>query len=286
MNIECRARNFMMIPIQEFPSHVAENLLGIFFDIDDTFTSHGKIEAHAFQALWKAKRSGLKVVPVTGRPAGWCDHIARMWPVDGVVGENGAFYFWHDEPGRKLKKRFVDPAEVREKHRLRLAAAREEILASVPGAAVAGDQLYREADLAIDYCEDVPPLSWEDVELICAIFRKHGATCRVSSIHVNGWLGDYSKLDMTRTFVRERWNLDLERTRERFLFCGDSPNDEPMFAYFPQSVAVSNIRRFQKHIKHLPAYVADFEGGEGFAQIVDTILQKRSQRSTLSGYGR
>ena len=130
----------MMSSIHDLPSPVAKNLTGIFFDIDDTFTFQGKIEAKAFQALWEAKESGLKTVPITGRPAGWCDHIARMWPVDGVVGENGAFYFWHDETARKLRKRFMDPEEAREEKRRRLAAVKEEILTSVPGAALASDQ--------------------------------------------------------------------------------------------------------------------------------------------------
>jgi len=264
-----------MRPIQELPPPVAKNLSGVFFDIDDTFTSRGKIEAKAFQALWKAKESGLKMVPITGRPAGWCDHIARMWPVDGVVGENGAFYFCYDEAARKLRKRFMDPEDLRKEKRLRLEAVKEEILTSVPGTALAGDQRYREADLAIDYCEDVPPLPWEEVERICAVFRKHGATCKVSSIHVNGWFGAYSKLDMTKTFVMERWNEDLDEVRDRFLFIGDSPNDESMFGYFPQSAAVRNVQKFLERMKYLPAFVADHEGSEGFAQIVGTILDCR-----------
>jgi len=265
----------MIEPIQEFPRPVAEELLGIFFDIDDTFTSRGKIEPDAFESLWDAGKSGLKMVPITGRPAGWCDHIARMWPVDGVVGENGAFYFWYDEAARRLKKRFMDPKAVREEKRRRLAAVGEEILSAVPGTALASDQRYREADLAVDYCEDVPPLSWQDVERICAVFKKHGAACKVSSIHVNGWFGAYSKLDMTKIFVHERWNLDLDTVKERFLFCGDSPNDEPMFAYFPRSAAVKNIQRFLEHMTHRPAFIADREGGEGFAQIVGTVLRSR-----------
>ena len=267
----------MMEPIQNFPSHVASNLFGLFFDIDDTFTSHGKIESRAFDALWQAKSAGLKLVAVTGRPAGWCDHIARMWPVDGVVGENGAFCFWYDGRAGKLKKRFWDTEEVRREKRRRLEDVKMEILESVPGAALAGDQSYREADLAIDYCEDVPPLPWKEVERICAIFEKHGATCKISSIHVNGWFGDYSKLDMTKISVKERWGLDLDQAKERFLFCGDSPNDEPMFAYFPYSAGVRNIARFAESLKHLPAFVADHEGGAGFAQIVETLLRHRSK---------
>jgi len=267
-----------MIPsIETISVDTAKRLIGLFFDIDGTFTTSGKIRAVAYRALWELKGSGLYVVPITGRPAGWCDHIARMWPVDGVVGENGALYFWLDEGERKLKKRFLDPEEVRADRRHRLTRIGDEILASVPGTAIASDQVYRETDLAIDYCEDVRPLDQRAVDRICEIFRKHGATCKVSSIHVNGWFGNYDKLGMTKTLVQERWGLDLDVNKERFLFCGDSPNDEPMFQYFPYTAGVKNIVSFADRMRHLPAYVATQDGGEGFAEIAETILQQRTR---------
>jgi hydroxymethylpyrimidine pyrophosphatase-like HAD family hydrolase len=199
-----------------------------------------------------------------------------MWPVEGIVGENGAFYFWLDEGEGKLKKRFLDPDEVRAENRQRLLRIRDEILTKVPGTASASDQLYRETDIAIDYCEDVKPLDQRAVEQICEIFQKHGATCKVSSIHVNGWFGDYDKLGMTKALARERWGLDLDTEKWRFLFCGDSPNDEPMFQYFPHTAGVNNIVRFAPYMKHLPSFVARQEGGEGFAEIVETILKRRA----------
>ena len=160
-----------MIPsINSLPTDAAKSLKGVFFDIDDTFTTHGKIPSTAFQALWALKERGMKVVAITGRPAGWCDHIARMWPVDGVVGENGAFYFWFDDRNGKLKKRFLDSEKNRADKRERLDRIREEILTSVPGAAIASDQPYRVADLAIDYCEYVTPLDWTAIDRICEIF--------------------------------------------------------------------------------------------------------------------
>ncbi len=268
----------MILPIKKLGSDVAKGFLGVFFDIDDTFTTGGRIPACAFDALWRLKECGMKVVPITGRPAGWCDHIARMWPVDGVVGENGAFYFWLDEKEKKLKKIFLDSEEVRYDNRKRLRHIGEEILAEIPGTAIASDQLYREADLAVDYCEDVEPLNSGDVENICRIFRRHGATCKVSSIHVNGWFGDYDKLGMTKMFVRERWKMDLDDSREHFLFCGDSPNDEPMFEYFPHSAGVRNVLHFVDQMKFLPEFVAGRDGGEGFAEIMEVIFERRSDR--------
>lgn len=203
-----------------------------------------------------------------------------MWPVDGVIGENGAFYFWFDEKAGKLKKRFLDPESVRFEKRQRLKKIGEEILCSVPGTALASDQGYRETDLAIDYCEDVAPLGREAVDQICEIFKKHGATCKVASIHVNGWFGNYDKLAMTKIFVQERWGMDLDACRERFLFCGDSPNDEPMFAYFPCTAGVKNVLRFADRMTHLPSFVARRDGGEGFAEIFDVVLRQRAKQGT------
>jgi len=263
----------MIPPIESLTAEIAKNIKGVLFDIDDTFSLHGKIPTDAFQAIWTLKAHGMKVIPVTGRPAGWCDHIARMWPVDGVVGENGAFYFWLDETEQKLKKHFMDPEDVRTRKRERLILVKEEILDSVPGTALASDQLYRETDLAIDYCEDVAPLGWDAIDMICKIFQKHGATCKVSSIHVNGWFGDYTKLHMTKIFVKDRWGIELDKNRDKFIFCGDSPNDEPMFQYFPYTVGVKNVLRFSDKMKHHPAFLANRQGGEGFAETMSYLLR-------------
>src|ERR1044071_1482516 len=124
----------------------ARGVRALLLDIDDTLTSEGKLTAAAYAALERLQRAGKRVVPLTGRPAGWCDHIARMWPVDAVVGENGAFYFRF--AGKRLEKHYRDPAPVRDEKRQRLQAVAKHILAEVPGCALASDQAYRETDLA------------------------------------------------------------------------------------------------------------------------------------------
>ena len=98
----------------------ANRLRGLLFDIDDTLTTEGRLTAAAYAALERLKDAGRVVVAVTGRPAGWCDHIARMWPVDAVVGENGAFYFRY--MNGKLAKRYHDPEPERAAMRARLGA--------------------------------------------------------------------------------------------------------------------------------------------------------------------
>jgi HAD superfamily hydrolase (TIGR01484 family) len=264
-----------MQSLDRLPDDALAHVRGVFADIDDTLTSDGTLTAEAYGALGALHAAGVLTVPITGRPAGWCDHIARMWPVDAVVGENGAFYFAYDRAARKLTKRFRDDDATRAANRARLAAVRDRILAEVPGAAVASDQSYREADLAIDYCEDVPRLSEEAVDRIVAIMRAAGMTAKVSSIHVNGWFGEYDKLGMTRTLARERFGIDLDAERGRFLFVGDSPNDAPLFAYFPLSIGVANVRRFAARLEHPPAYVTAGEGGAGFAELAARLLAGR-----------
>lgn len=263
-----------MQPLSAFPISARRRIRGIFVDIDDTLTTRGRLVATAFSALERLLDAGLIVAPVTGRPAGWCDHIARMWPVDAVVGENGAFYFRYDRRERKMYKRFLLSDSERKENRERLARLGETILSEVPGTALASDQSYRESDLAIDYCEDVPPLPPEDVERVVALFHGAGATAKVSSVHVNGWFGTYDKLSMTRLMTRECLNSGLDTEKERFIFVGDSPNDVDMFAYFPNAVGVANVRDFLP-LASEPRYVTERRCGEGFAEVADALLSVR-----------
>lgn len=264
-----------MQPLAAFSLAARRRIRGVLTDIDDTLTTDGRLTAAAYGALERLRAAGFLVLPITGRPAGWCDHIARMWPVDGVVGENGAFYFRYDERQRKLVKRFLAGAEERAENRRRLEAVRDTILAAVPGAALASDQLYREADLAIDFCEDVPPLPRAEVDRIVALFEAAGATAKVSSIHVNGWFGSYDKLGMTRIMLKECFGLDLDAMRDEFVFAGDSPNDSPMFGYFPHAVGVANVREFEDRLTARPAYVTPSRCGQGFVELADALIAAR-----------
>ncbi len=264
-----------MRPIAELPAAIARDLLGLFTDIDDTLTTDGRLPAASYGALEQLEASGLAVVPITGRPAGWCDMIARFWPVAGVVGENGAFYFAYDHGARKMIRRFMASEAERLENRRRLDALAETIVAAVPGSAVSADQLYRDADLAIDFREDVDPLPPSAVARIVAAFEAEGATAKVSSIHVNGWFGDYDKLTMTRRLVAGRLGLDLDAVQHRFVFCGDSPNDAPLFGYFANACGVANIHDFEGRLPASPAFVTQARGAAGFVELAAHILQAR-----------
>jgi len=264
-----------MRPLADFPRASRAAVRAVLTDIDDTLTTEGRLHAIAFAALERLRAAGLLVVPVTGRPAGWCDHIARMWPVDAVVGENGAFWFRYDEARGKLVKRYVIGEAERSRRAARLGAIGERIVREVPGCAIASDQPYREADLAIDFREDVPELPRTAVARIVAIMQEEGLTAKVSSIHVNGWFGDYDKLSTTRLMLAEDFGIDAEAEREMLVFVGDSPNDQPMFGFFPNAVGVANVRDMADLMTVLPAWITLSRGSAGFAELADALLAAR-----------
>jgi HAD superfamily hydrolase (TIGR01484 family) len=264
-----------MMPLAGCPRETLAAVEGVLTDIDETVSTHGRLTGEAYGALEALKEAGFRVIPVTGRPAGWCDHIARFWPVDAVVGENGAFWMWHDHEAGKLRTRFVQDEAERAEGRRRLEVVRAQVLSEVPGAAIASDQPYRAADLAIDFCEDVPALPHDEIVRIVKIFEAHGAHAKVSSIHVNGWFGDYDKLTTSRLMMRELFGVDLEAERARYVFSGDSPNDAPMFGYFPNAVGVANVRDFAADMDHLPRWITTARSGAGFVELARTLLQAR-----------
>jgi HAD superfamily hydrolase (TIGR01484 family) len=256
-----------MKPISAF----SQPLKYLLTDIDDTLTDEGLLGAEAYEAMWELHNAGIKVIPVTGRPAGWCEMIARVWPVSGIVGENGGFYFRYH--GKKMHRHFFFDEETQKNNRAKLNLLEKEILQRVPGSDLASDQFCRLMDLAIDFCEDVPALPKSEVQKIVDIFKSHGAQAKVSSIHVNGWFGSYDKLSMSLKFLQQEFGVSADEAKKVCGFSGDSPNDEPMFQYFPNSFAVANIQNFVDQIKHQPTFVAQKGGGIGFTEIARAILK-------------
>ena len=261
-----------MNAIKHFPLKSKSRIRFVLTDIDDTLTVHGRLPSVVFSAMEKLQQNNIHVIPITGRPAGWCDHIARMWPVAGLVGENGAFYFFYDTKQKTMIRRYFKSEPERLRDRERLGALRKTILGQVPGSQVSADQAYREADLAIDFCEDVTPLPKSSIDKIVLLFQQAGAQAKISSIHVNGWFGNYDKLSMTKLLLKEIYSLDADHKNEHILYIGDSPNDCPMFEYFTHSVGVANIRAFKGELSSEPAWITEKMGGYGFAEMVDILL--------------
>lgn len=257
-----------MRPIQDMKDEEAQKIECVMFDIDDTITSGGKLTAEAYTSIWDLHNAGYLVVPVTGRPAGWCDMIIREWPVNAVIGENGAFVYYLTKNGFELEYHPLVKNDITEKLReIEIACLKE-----VPGSRISKDQFARRFDLAIDYNEDPPYLGVEAAEKIKAVCERFGAIAKVSSIHVNTWFGDYSKVSMAKIYLLKHFSED--KMKEKVLFFGDSPNDEPMFDFFENSCAVANIIPFVSKIKSLPAFITDKESGLGFSESVKIFLEK------------
>ena len=263
-----------MKPLAELPRQSLLAVRGVLADIDDTLSTDGRITAAAYSAMERLRAAGMLLIPVTGRPAGWCDHIARMWPADAVVGENGAFYMRYDHSRRQLITRHVAGGSELADRRERLRQIGENILRQVPGAAWASDQAYRVADIAIDFCEDVPRLGQAEVARIVELMREAGLTAKVSSIHVNGWFGAYDKLGMTRSLLAEVFATDLDTQRAEFVFIGDSPNDAPLFEFFPLSVGVANVRNYLGQIEHEPRFITAAKSGAGFVELAELLINR------------
>ena len=264
------------LPLDSIPKSLCQGVALFFTDIDDTITHKGLLTDDAYQALWDLSRAGIEVVPVTGRPAGWCDHIARMWPVAAVIGENGVFYFSYDRGRKKMSRTYLISEEQRLAGREKLGRVRRRVLDEVPGCDISADQPFRLFDLAIDYCEDVEPLSKVEIAAICRIIEEEGASYKVSSIHINCWYGPHDKVFGVREYLHHK-GLDLADNQESMVFIGDSPNDAPLFQALRHSIAVANIRPFLGELEALPAYITPLASAAGFCQAVETILTGRGR---------
>lgn len=246
----------------------------ILTDIDDTLTTEGRLKSNAYTALENLSNSGFIVIPVTGRCAGWCDHIARMWPVNGVVGENGAFFFSYNHQSKKMQQTYCQTPKERKENHLALHEIKKTILKDVSGSALASDQDYRHTDLAIDFAEDVATLSSNKIKEIVTIAENAGAIAKVSSIHVNCWIGSHNKLSTSLTTLEQVFGVSNSNIQNEVLFIGDSPNDSMMFDYFNKSVGVANVMDFIKELDKPPKYITLNHSGEGFVELADSLLRR------------
>jgi HAD superfamily hydrolase (TIGR01484 family) len=240
-------------------------------DLDDTITTEGHIPSDSYSALWKLKDFDIKTIIVTGRPAGWCEMMARTWPIDGVIGENGAFFFRYTN--KHMRRFFASSPDLIETNTAKLDFIKNEILQTIPESKISSDQFCRMFDLAVDICEDIPPLTKEQTAAIISIFEKHGAQAKLSSIHVNGWFGTYDKLTTAKFILTNEFGLTEEQIQSSCVYAGDSPNDEPLFSYFENGVGVRNIEPYLSTLKSKPKYITQYPAGKGFQELTEKIIQ-------------
>ena len=274
-------------PLTEWPAPVPGQLLGILTDIDDTLTTDGAITPDALQALGALKASGLHVIPITGRPVGWSEPFAAAWPVDAIVAENGAVALIAEQENngqigpegttgkrQQLSKIYQQDAATRAANYANMQQVLAQIEREVPGARRATDSPGRETDIAIDHSE-FTHLPQDAIDHAVRIMRDAGMNATVSSIHINGWFGAHNKLEGARWIVRELFGRNLDAEIDRWVYVGDSTNDQVMFEHFPHSVGVANIARFVPQLTHRPRFVTQGERGAGFAEVARAVLAAR-----------
>lgn len=285
----------MMKPLADWPVEQRRNIIGVFTDIDDTLTTHGAITPDALQALADLKAAGLHVIPITGRPVGWAEPLAARLPVDAIVVENGAVALRRVESEavaadfaqntskigiqpayllpRVLSKLYQQDAATRADNLTRMAHIAQQVLAQVPTAVLSRDHAGRETDLAFDYqeFENLPP---ETVQAILAVLQQAGMQTTVSSIHIHGCFGNFDKWLGAQWIVQQLFQRDLASELDKWMFVGDSGNDQAMFKHFKHSVGVANIRHCAAQLRYMPVYVAQAERGAGFAEVARAVLAR------------
>ncbi|HTV87714.1 MAG TPA: HAD-IIB family hydrolase [Stellaceae bacterium] len=263
-----------MRPLAEFPVAGRSAIRYVLTDVDDTLTHAGRLSAETYGALARLQRAGIKVMPVTAASAGWCDLIARMWPVDAVIGENGGLCFSAGDASGAMRRYYWSSDAERREHNERLTAIGKRICRLVPHAALSPDQHYRETTLALADGDGVLP-DRAAVESMLRVLDDAGAQTTVNSMWVLGWLGGFDKLAMTQRMMRELFAIDVAILEDAVLYVGDSLNDEPMFRFFVNSVGVSTVRRFLDRLRSPPRWVTRGPGGVGFVEVAKVLLAAR-----------
>ena len=253
--------------INEITKEEVSKIEYVLTDIDGTLTNGWPLLPETYAALWRLKEAGFKVIPVTGRTAGWAAVNITDWPVEAIIAESGSVVYYLENGSRKA---FVHPSVPKDKetaHKKILDAVR----AKYPNVKVSMDQFSRFNDFAFNYAEEKEDaLSFETAKDILATAESVGAHGNVSSIHVNTWFGDYDKLPMTLLYFKEK--LGIDDPASCAIYFGDAANDEHMFEHFPISCGVANIAKYARYMEHLPKYVTSGEGGKGFAEAADILI--------------
>ncbi|MFZ6730894.1 HAD family hydrolase [Undibacterium sp. Ji42W] len=265
-----------MQALSSLPAEQRRQVRGILTDIDDTFSSHGKLTVAALAALERAKNAGLRRIAVTGRPTYWTLPLLRLCDFDAVIAENGASAFWLDADGRQQSMYYAD-AQTRQQHRQRLLDFADTMRQHFPDVLPAADAAQRLGDLAFDIAENIPAISLTQLSEVVALIREHGFHATTSSIHAHASVAPFSKQSMSERVLHEVFGVNDEVAKKTYIFIGDSANDASMFAHYPLSVGVANIRKYLDRFEAHPAYICHAEYGEGFVELVDFLLKDKNE---------
>ncbi|VVE51172.1 Mannosyl-3-phosphoglycerate phosphatase [Pandoraea iniqua] len=253
-----------LAPVQQFST-----VQFVLTDMDETLTYRGRLAAATYSALERLQDSGIRVIPVTAAPAGWCDQMARMWPVDGVIAENGGLFLSRGHDGHSVTRTYWHAPEDVDGVQRQLQSIAAQIEVSLPHAQRADDQAFRLTSLAYRRSG-----AEQDQQIVRALINA-GADATINNLWVLGWLGGYDKLSMSKRILAEAFSVDAATARDVVAYSGDSTNDAPMFAYFQHTAGVSTVVDYLPQLPVPPAWITQGPGGAGFVEFAQAILRGR-----------
>ena len=264
-----------MRPLRAFAAQRPSDLAfdGIVFDLDGTVLSDGRLTLPAYEALHRLKEHGFRLIACTGRPAGWGEIIARQWPLDLAVAENGAIGFARE--GRAVVR--IDRLSLAERgaRRDRLEEAARQLQDEFPDLVLADDNLARLSDVTFDIGE-TQTVAQERVRQVRGRAAELELRTFTSSIHLHITFDSDDKATGTLRILAQRFGHDPTAARLCNAFIGDSANDAACFAGFRTTFAVANVAHHLESLSVPPRFVSNAEEGQGFVEIADRLCAVRN----------
>ncbi|KWC92262.1 HAD-IIB family hydrolase [Burkholderia cepacia] len=261
-----------MQPLSLAPADTFSSVRFLLTDMDETLTHRGRLSARTYTALERLQAGGIRVIPVTAAPAGWCDQMARMWPVDGVIAENGGLFIRRGPDGHGVERRYWHAEDALAGARDALRRIARQVETAVPAARPADDQDFRLTSLA--YART----GGDQDDRIRDALVEAGADATINNLWIIGWVGGYDKLSMSLRVLSDTFGVDAGAgaARDCVAYSGDSTNDAPMFGYFTHTAGMSTVVDYLRQLPALPRWITQGPGGSGFVEFADAILRTRA----------
>lgn len=260
-----------MKPISTLPRAEATRLRGVAFDLDDTLLEHGRLTEATYSVLFRLVEGGLSLYGVTGRPAGWAELLARLFPVAAVIAENGAVAC--ARRGERVQLLDSVDSNTRRERGLRLDALIASFREHFGDFEPADDVRARISDRTFDIGEH-RRIGRERVNEAADFLRAAGARVFVSSVHLHATFDYADKASSAVRLLARDSGLDATAVRHAYAYLGDSENDASCFAAFSTSIGVANLCG---RTTLRPRYITSRPRGEGVVEAARVILSLRRE---------
>lgn len=262
--------------LQSLSADVLKTICLVATDMDGTLTKQGKFTTALLVALERLAASGIEVVIVTGRSAGWVQGVVSYLPVTGAIAENGGVFFAKSEAEPKLLTALPNLALSNLLgHRQALAQLFHDLQTQFPNICESTDNRFR----LTDWTFDVDGLSDRDLATMTKLCgdRGWGFTYSTVQCHLKP-LNQDKAIGLLQVLEQFFPNY----TVEQMVTVGDSPNDESLFDgdRFPLSVGVANVLHYCDRLRHTPQFVTQAAEVEGFCELAQRLVQAHAESAS------